>query len=47
VKDIVTAENDLGVPVVHPVAARIWYVQKVLRVKNPLKGASRLLEKLP
>ena len=47
VKDIVAAENDLGVPVVHPVAARIWYVQKKLRVRNPIQGASRLLEELP
>jgi len=47
IKDIVAAENDLGVPVVHPVAARLWYVQKMLRVRNPLKGASRLLEELP
>lgn len=47
VKDIVLAENDLGVPVVHPVAARVWYVEKKLRVRNPIKGASRLLEELP
>jgi maleate cis-trans isomerase len=47
VKDIVQVENDLGVPVVHPVAARVWYVQKKLQLKNPLKGASRLLEELP
>jgi len=47
IKDIVTAENDLGVPVVHPVAARLWMVQKLLRVKHPLKGQSRLLEELP
>jgi len=47
VKDIVMAENDLGVPVVHPVAARVWYVQKKLKIKNPLKGASYLLEALP
>ena len=47
VKDIVAVENDLGVPVVHPVAARVWYVQKKLRVRNPIKGASRLLEALP
>jgi len=40
-------ENDLGVPVVHPVAARVWYVQKKLRVKNPINGASRLLEQVP
>ena len=42
-----TSENDLGVPVVHPVAARVWFVQKKLRVRNPIKGASRLLEELP
>ena len=47
IKDIVTAENDLGVPVVHPVAARVWYVQKLLKIKNPLQGASRLLAELP
>jgi maleate cis-trans isomerase len=47
VKDILAAENDLGVPVVHPVAARVWYVQKLLKIKNPIKGASRLLEELP
>ena len=47
IKDILTAENDLDVPVVHPVAARLWMVQKLLRIKNPLKGQSRLLEELP
>jgi len=47
VKDIIAAENDIDVPVVHPVAARVWYVQKLLRINNPLKGASRLLEELP
>jgi hypothetical protein len=47
VRDIVAVENDLNVSVVHPVAARVWYVQKKLQVKNPLKGASRLLEELP
>jgi maleate cis-trans isomerase len=47
VKDIIEVENDLGVPVVHPVAARVWMVQKLLRVRNPIKGASRLLEELP
>ena len=47
VKDIVAVENDLGVPVVHPVAARVWYVQEKLQVKNPVPGASRLLAELP
>jgi len=44
VKDILAVENDLDIPVVHPVAARVWYVQKKLLVRNPIKGASRLLE---
>ena len=47
VKDIVAVEDDLGIPVVHPVAARVWLVQKKLRVRNPIQGASRLLEELP
>jgi len=47
VKDIVVVEDDLGIPVVHPVAARVWLVQKKLRVRNPIQGASRLLEELP
>ena len=33
IKDIVAVENDLGVPVVHPVAARVWLVQKKLKVE--------------
>jgi maleate cis-trans isomerase len=47
VKDIVAVENDLAIPVVHPVAARVWLVQKKLQVRNPIKGASRLLDALP
>jgi maleate cis-trans isomerase len=47
VKDIVAVEEDLDIPVVHPVAARVWLVQKRLRIRNPIKGASRLLEELP
>jgi maleate cis-trans isomerase len=47
VKDIIAVEDDLGIPVIHPVAARVWYVEKKLNVRNPLRGASRLLEELP
>ena len=47
VVDVVSAEEDLGVPVFHPVAARVWYVQKRLRVRQPVKGAGRLLAELP
>jgi hypothetical protein len=33
--------------VVHPVAARVWYVQKQLRVRQPIQGAGQLLKELP
>jgi maleate cis-trans isomerase len=45
--DVVPVEEDLGVPVIHPVAARVWYVQKRLRVRHPVQGAGRLLAELP
>lgn len=47
VMDVVPVEEDLQVPVVHPVAARVWYVQKRLRVRQPVQGAGRLLAELP
>src|SRR3990172_12585153 len=31
-------EEDLEVPVVHPVAARVWYVQKKMRIRQPVPG---------
>jgi maleate cis-trans isomerase len=40
-------EQDLGVPFVHPIAARVWYVQKRLHVRQPVQGASRLLALIP
>ena len=45
--DVVAVEEDLGVPVVHPVAARVWYVQKQLNVRQPASGVGRLLAELP
>ena len=47
VVDVVAAEEDIGVPVVHPVAARVWYVQKQLRVRQPIQCAGLLLKELP
>jgi maleate cis-trans isomerase len=47
VTDIVAAEEDIRVPVVHPVAARVWYVQKRLNVHQPVQGVGRLLAELP
>ena len=40
-------EQDLQVPVVHPVAARVWAIEKRLHVRQPVKGCGTLLEKMP
>jgi len=40
-------EQDLQVPVVHPVPARVWAVQKRLNVHEAVKGFGRLLEEMP
>jgi maleate isomerase len=41
-------EQDLGVPVVHPVPARVWEIQRRLTVNQPVQGYGRLLaEMLP
>ena len=40
-------ERELGVPVVQAIAARIWEIQKRLKVHEPIKGYGRLLETLP
>ena len=45
--DIVAAEEDIRVPVVHPVAARVWYVQKRLNVHQAIRDVGRLLAELP
>ena len=44
---IAPLERDLGVPVVQAIAARIWEIQKRLKVHEPIKGYGRLLETLP
>jgi maleate cis-trans isomerase len=44
---VVKLETDLGVPVSHPVAARIWALQRRLNVRHPISGYGRLLETLP
>ena len=36
-------EQDLGVPVVHPVPARCWEIQLRLSVRQPVKGYGRLV----
>jgi maleate isomerase len=44
---IKTLEQDLQVPAVHPVTARVWEIQKRLHVREPRSGYGHLLEALP
>jgi maleate isomerase len=44
---IAKLEDDLGVPVAHPVTARAWEIQKRLRVRRRVAGYGRLLQALP
>jgi maleate cis-trans isomerase len=45
--DVIEAEQDLDVPIIHPVAAGVWSVLKHLHIKSPLRGHGRLLEQFP
>jgi len=40
-------EQDLEVPVIYALAAKLWDVQKRFHVRQPVKGYGRLLEELP
>ena len=40
-------EQDLQVPVVYALGAKLWEVQKRFHVREPIKGHGRLLEELP
>ncbi len=40
-------EQDLGVPVLHAIPARVWAVQHRLHVRQPRNGYGRLLAELP
>ena len=40
-------EQELGVPVVHPVTARVWEIERRLNLNQPMSGFGRLLEALP
>ena len=42
-----TLEQDLGVPVIHPVTARVWEIQIRLHVNEPRGGYGVLLSELP
>jgi maleate isomerase len=39
-------EQDLGVPVIHPVPARCWEIQRRLTIRQPVKGFGRLLAEM-
>jgi maleate cis-trans isomerase len=47
ITDIIDAEQDLGVPIIHPVAAGVWSVLKHLGVRHSIEGRSRLLQEFP
>ena len=48
VSDIIgPLEKELGIPVVHPVIARAWEIQKRLHLHVPIPGYGRLLAELP
>ena len=40
-------EDDLQVPVIHPVPARVWAVQKRLHVRQRVQGFGQLLREMP
>lgn len=40
-------EQDLGVPVIHPVPARCWEIQRRLHVRQPVPGYGALIRDLP
>ncbi|HTI86343.1 MAG TPA: hypothetical protein VL966_07050 [Alphaproteobacteria bacterium] len=41
-----TLEQDTGVPVIHPVPARCWEIQRRLSIHQPVKGYGRLLSEM-
>jgi maleate isomerase len=40
-------EQDLQVPVVYALAAKLWEVERKFHVREPIRGYGRLLEELP
>jgi len=40
-------EQDLGVPVIHPVPARCWEIQLRLAIRQPVRGCGQLLAEMP
>jgi len=46
-KTVRLLEQDLQVPVIYALACKLWHVQKMFRVREPIKNCGRLLEDLP
>ena len=44
---IETLEQDLGVPVIHPVPARCWEIQRRLHIRQPVQGYGALIREMP
>ncbi len=44
---IAPLEHELGIPILHPVIARAWEIQKRLHVHDPKPGYGRLMAELP
>jgi maleate isomerase len=40
-------EQDLDLPVIHPVPARVWTVERFLHIHEPVDGFGRLLAEMP
>ena len=40
-------EQDLGIPIVYPVTARVWEIQRRLTICQPIKGYGKILEEMP
>lgn len=40
-------EDDLGVPVIHPIPTRAWEIQRRLHVRRPVEGYGRLVSEMP
>jgi hypothetical protein len=44
---VVPVEEDLEIPVIDPVAARVWYVQEQMHTRQRVSGTGRLFAELP
>jgi maleate cis-trans isomerase len=44
---VASLEHDLDVPVIEPVLARAWEIQKLLHMRIPIPGHGHLLAELP